>query len=472
MNKHPDLNQISEADKDKLIIELLDRISDLEKIIADLKGKLSLNSGNSSKPPSTDGFNKAGKSKNTSIREKGKNKSGGQEGHDGSTLLRSSTPDEIKAHYPASHCDCGEALGDFQKVETRQVFDIPTITPIIIEHQAFEAVCSCGKVHRGEFPRDVKGSVHYGPVAKAIVVGLTCHEMMPISRTGQLMGTLFDLPMSDAAVLKAQNEAGLLLTPVVQVIADALKRAPALHADETGMNVAGQNKWMHIAATSLLTWMGAHDKRGKEAFDALGILAHATGVLIHDGLRAYRLFDDAIHALCNEHHLRELNYVATEMKQEWALNMMALLRTACHEVNLSASNTLPADRLAYLRLVYDVLLQAGEADNPKAPKEPNKRGKAKQSKAYNLLQRLREYAEDVWRFASTPEVPFTNNIAEHAVRMNKVKQKISGCFRTMTGLETFCIIRSFIATMHKQGVNIFDALIQTFQGSVPMPRFA
>lgn len=207
----------------------------------------------------------------------------------------------------------------------------------------------------------------------------------------------------------------------------------------------------------------------------MGILGHATGVLIHDGLRAYRLFDDAVHGLCNEHHLRELNYVATEMRQEWAVNMMTLLRTACHEVNLSANNTLPITRLAYLRLVYEILLQDGEAVNPKVlkdPKAPNKPGQAKQNKAYNLLRRLREYAEDVWRFASNPDVPFTNNIAEQAVRMNKVKQKISGCFRTMKGLQTFCTIRSFIATMHKQGVNIFDALTQTFKGNVPMPKLA
>lgn len=262
MDQPPDFKLISEADKDQLIVELFNRLSELEKIVAELKGKLSLNSGNSSKPPSTDGFNKPdkegdkGKDKNTSTREKGKNKAGGQKGHEGNTLYQSNSPDQLNLYLPPNHCDCGATLGDFQKIETRQVFDIPPITPIIIEHQVFEAACSCGKVHRGEFPSDVKGSVQYGPAAKAIAVGLTCHEMMPINRTGKLMGTIFDLPMSDAAVLKAQNEAGLLLTPVVQEIANALKIAPALHADETGMNVGGKNKWMHIAATSLLTWMG------------------------------------------------------------------------------------------------------------------------------------------------------------------------------------------------------------------------
>ncbi|KJV07876.1 hypothetical protein VZ94_02030 [Methylocucumis oryzae] len=445
---------------------------ELEKTVAELQGKLGLNSSNSSLPPSKDGFNKSKSNKNTSIRDTSTKKSGGQEGHPGTTLSPVANPDKVIPHHPPGHCDCGLSLAGAQvKVETRQVFDIPPVKPVITEHQVFETVCQCGKVHRGQFPAEVKASVQYGPVAKATAVSLTCQEMLPINRTGQLMGTMFCLPMSDAAVLNAQNEAQWLLSPIVDAIAKALKTAPVLHADETGMNVGGKNKWVHIAATAMLTWMGAHNKRGKEAFDALGILGQATGILIHDGLSSYRLFDEAVHGLCNQHHLRELNFVATQMNQEWAGHMMTLLRTACHEVNASAANVLPVERLAYFRLVYEVLLLDGEAVNPKAEKEAGKRGKAKQGKAYNLLLRLRGYADDVWRFAYDPNVPFTNNIAEQAVRMNKVKQKVSGCFRSMEGLEKFCVIRSYLATLHKQGVNIFAALIQTFAGSAPMPQF-
>ena len=478
MNSIPEtLN--AEIDKDKLIQELSVKIIELEKhiieqnkLIVELRGKLGINSSNSSLPPSKDGFNKPKPNKNTSTRDKSGKNSGGQAGHPGKTLNQVANPDEVVLHQPPSHCDCGLSLVDAQVVETRQVFDIPPVKPVITEHQVFETVCQCGKVHRGQFPADVKATVQYGPVAKATAVSLTCQEMLPVNRTGKLMGTMFGLPMSDAAVLNAQNETGLLLSPIVDVIANALKTAPVLHADETVINVAGENKWMHIAATALLTWLGAHDKRGKEAFDALGILGEATGILIHDGLPSYRLFDEAVHGLCNQHHLRELKFVATQMNQEWAGHMMTLLRTACHEVNVSATGVLPAERLAYFRLVYEVLLLDGEAVNPKAGKEPGKRGKAKQNKAYNLLLRLRGYGDDVWRFAYDSNVPFTNNIAEQAVRMNKVKQKISGCFRTMDGLQNFCIIRSYLATLHKQGKNIFEALIQAFDGAAPMPQLA
>lgn len=472
MTSLPELNALSHAEKDELIYTLFEQLKELTAIVAQLKGRLALNSANSSKPPSTNGFNKPN-NKNKSTRSKSGKNNGGQKGHTGSHLKQVEHPEHTEICSPPSHCtDCGSALGEMKKVESRQVFDIPKIRPEVTEYQVYETRCTCGKVHRGTFPEGVAGPVQYGPVAKAMAVEFTHHEMQPLARTGKLMGAIFDLPMSDATVLEIQKEAAWRLTPIVDAIAQALKAAPAVHADETGMYVSGKCKWLHVVATEFLTWMGAHDKRGKEAFDALGILAEAAGVLIHDGLRAYRLFDDAIHGLCNQHHLRELLFVTEEMKQEWAERMMTLLRTACHEVNESSSKVLSTERIAHYRLAYELILQDGETANPPAEKPAGKRGKAKQNKAFNLLLRLRTYADDVWRFTSNPNVPFTNNIAEQAVRMPKVKQKISGGFRTMEGLKIFCTIRSYLATMHKQGENVFDALIQTFRGCVTLPRFA
>lgn len=478
MTSIPDFNLLGHAEKDELICSLFVQLQELAGIvaaqaatIAELKGRLALNSTNSSKPPSSNGFDQPS-TKNRSLRGKsGKNK-GGQKGHIGNCLKQVEQPTHTEMCLPPSHCDCGLALGELKNVEARQVFDIPKIRPEVTEYQVYETRCTCGKVHRGSFPEGVVGHVQYGPVAKAMVVELTHHEMQPLARTGKLMGTIFDLPMSDATVLAIQKEAHWRLSPIVAEIAAALKAAPAIHADETGMYVAGKCQWMHVVATESLTWMGAHEKRGKVAFDDLGILAAATGVLIHDGLRAYRLFSDAVHGLCNQHHLRELLFVAEEMGQDWAKRMMELLRTACHEVNESLDKILCAERIAHFRLAYEVILQAGEAANPPAQKPAGKRGQAKQNKAYNLLLRLRTYIDDVWRFTENPHVPFTNNIAEQAVRMPKVKQKISGGFRTMEGLKIFCTIRSYLATLHKQGANIFDALIQTFRESPPTPRFA
>ena len=360
MTSLPDLNLLSDTEKDGLIRTLFVQLQELAGIVAELKGRLALNSANSSKPPSTNGFNKPN-NKNRSTRGKSGKNQGGQKGHAGNHLKQVEHPEHTEICTPPGHCmDCGSALGEMKKVESRQVFDIPEIRPEVTEYQVYETRCTCGKVHRGAFPEGVAGPVQYGPVAKAMVVEFTHHEMQPLARTGKLMGTIFDLPMSDATVLAIQKEACWRLTPVVGAIALALKAAPAIHADETGMYVSGKCKWMHIVATESLTWMGAHDKRGK----------------------------------------------------------------------------------------------------------------AKQNKAFNLLLRLRIYADDVWRFTENPNVPFTNNIAEQAVRMPKVKQKISGGFRTMEGLQIFCTIRSCLATMHKQGENIFDALIQAFRGRVTSPRFA
>lgn len=470
MTQPPDLNSLSHADKDELIRTLFAQVAELTATVEELKGRLALDSSNSGKPPSSNGLKKP--NKNTSTRGKSGKKIGGQRGHVGQTLNPVAEPDKIEIHCPPSHCGCGLPLEETQPVAARQVFDIPKIQPIVTEHRVHEARCRCGQVHRGHFPVGVTGPVQYGPTVKAMVVHLTHHEMQPVARTGQLMGTLFGLPLADATVLSIQQEAAERLTPQVDGIKEALKSVPALHADETGMKVSGKCQWVHVAATEDLTWMGAHPKRDKVAFDGLGLLGETQGVLIHGGLPAYRLFDQALHGLCNQHHLRELKFIAEQPQQPWAEDLMALLRRACHEVNESPTQTLSADRLDYYRLSYTLLLQAGEAVNPEIPRPKlQRRGKVKQSKAYNLLHRLKTYDDHVWRFAYDPHVPFTNNIAEQAIRMNKVKQKISGGFRTKSGLENFCTIRSYLATLKKQGVHIFDALVQTFQRQPVRPAF-
>ena len=206
MTSVPDINLLSDAEKDELIRTLFVQLQELVGTVAELKGRLALNSANSSKPPSTNGF-KNPNNKNRSTRGKsGKNK-GGQKGHTGNHLKQVEHPERTEICTPPSHCmDCGLALGEMKKVESRQVFDIPKIRPEVTEYQAYETRCTCGKVHRGAFPEGVAGPVQYGPVAKAMVVEFTHHEMQPLARTGKLMGTIFDLPMSDATVLEIQKK--------------------------------------------------------------------------------------------------------------------------------------------------------------------------------------------------------------------------------------------------------------------------
>lgn len=473
MEELPDLARLSHAEKDDLIRALYAQVQALTKQVAtltaevaDLKGRLAKNSRNSSKPPSSDGLRPAPKSQ----RKPGQKPNGGQKGHAGHTLEKVAEVDHIETHTPPERCDaCGASLGNAVVVETRQVFDIPPLSHEVTEHQVLEAICACGKAHRGEFPSAVSAPVQYGPRLKAAVVQLTHHHMMPVSRTGELMGDLFGLPLSDATVLAINAEARQRLAPTVTAMSESLKTVPVAHADETGMKVAGKLYWLHVLATAVVTWIGCHANRGKKAFDAFGILGEFVGTLVHDGWKPYRDLA-CTHALCNAHHLRELTYAFEEMGQAWAERLIELLVAACHETE-QAGGVLTSDRLAAYRLNYDTILAEGEALNPRAPPS-GKRGRTGQSKALHLIDRLRTHADDVWRFASDHHVPFSNNLAEQAVRMPKVKQKVSGGFRTTAGLETFCVIRSYLATLHKQGANLFQALTAAFQGNVPQPRFA
>ena len=472
MKSLPDLDRLSVAEKDALIRAqfaqiqvLVAEVAALTAKVAELEGRLALNSRNSSKPPSSEGY---GKPKPKSLRRPGKNPPGGQKGHEGHTLKKAESPDHIVLHAPRASCECGLLLPEATVVEARQVFDLPSMHYEVTEHRVLEAGCACGKRHRGEFPEGVNAPVQYGLGLKAAAVHLTQHHMLPVQRTADLMGDLFDLPVSDATVLAAVEEAGERLEPTVTAIGQAISAAPIAHADETGLRVDGKLHWLHVLATGLLTWMGIHPNRGKKAFDAFGLLTSFVGTLIHDGWKPYR---DLVctHALCNAHHLRELTYVFEEMGQTWANGLIEMLLAACQEVT-AAGGPLAADRIVQFRSLYLEIIAEGEAANPRAPPS-GQRGRTRQSKAVNLLHRLRTYADDVLRFMTDPGVPFTNNLAEQAVRMPKVKQRVSGCFRTLRGAQSFCIIRSYLDTLRKQGATLFHALTQTFQGNVPQPRF-
>lgn len=462
-----DLTQLDHAQKDNLIRSLSARVVELETKVSELEGRLALNSRNSSKPPSSEGYSKPAP-KPKSLRVTGKNPSGGQSGHPGHTLEKSEHPDHIISHAPPIICEiCGAALPQGTVVETRQVFDLPPMHYEVTEHQVIATTCSCGQCYRGEFPPDVTAPVQYGPHVKAAAVHLTQHHMLPAQRTAEIMGDLYGLPMSDATVLAAVSTAAELLEPTVAAIGQAIVASPVVNADETGMRVVGKLAWLHVLATALLTWIGIHPKRGSAAFDAFGLLATFVGTLVHDGWKSYRDLA-CVHALCNAHHLRELTYLFEEMQQTWAKQLIDMLVEACHEV-ATAGGPLTTERIAYFRALYWEVITAGEATNPRTPPS-GKRGRTPQSKAVNLLERLRIYADDVLRFMTDPGVPFTNNLAEQTVRMPKVKQKVSGGFRTFAGAQSFCTIRSYLDTMRKQGVNPFLALVQTFQRNVPQPR--
>ncbi len=475
MNEMPDLKSLSHAEKDELICRLWPLQFELARLmvrVTELETRLAKNSRNSSKPPGTDGLAKPAPK---SSRVVSGLKPGGQPGHKGATLERISIPDEIVIHPLPKTCDaCGTSLDQAEVTvltDCRQVFDIPLPTFTVTEHLIEQGNCICGKVHRGTFPYGVIGPAQYGPGIKALAVHLTQHHMMPVERTAGLINDLYRLPISPGTVMHMIYEAADVLAPTVASIGQGITESAAAGADETGMRVAGKLHWLHTLATTMSTWMGVHSKRGREAIDEFDLISRFGGILGHDGWMPYRHYTTCQHSLCNAHHIRELRALAEAGKDVWPQQMIDLLYRANDEVNAAAERCLSKGRIATFRRQYRNILTAGETLNPPAPSS-GQRGRTRQSDATNLLARLRGYEEDVLRFTFNPDAPFTNNIAEQAIRMCKVKQKVSGCFRTLNGAVAFCTIRSYLATLHKQKFNLFHALVHALQGNVPQPCFS
>lgn len=474
MESLPDLAGLTHSQKDEIIHVLWDMVTTLRKEVAelktevaDLRGQLAKNSRNSSIPSSAEGLRKT-----KSMRKKGTRPPGGQPGHKGSTLKQSADPDHIVDHPLPPICDaCGVALIDGAVSETRQIFDLPPVKMNVTAHHVRQALCTCGKRHRSEFPAGIVAPVQYGPGVKALAVYLTQHHMLPVARTAQLLCDLYGLPISAGTIQAMIGEASIVLTPTVARIADAVARARVAGADESGFRVAGKLNWLHTAVTDALTWMGIHAKRGKIAFESFGLLHRFAGTLVHDGWASYRELSCA-HALCNAHHLRELTFVHEECHQPWAKRMIDLLVAAHHETIVAQGRPLSAVRIQAIRSRYETLLAEGDVANPAAESVSGKRGRTAQSVPFNLLRRLRVHANDVLRFTTDPNVPFSNNLAEQAIRMPKVKHKVAGCFRTFEGAQAFCTIRSYLATLQKQHGNLLLSLVQSFQGNVPQPRLS
>ena len=479
MQSLPDLTHLSHAQKDALIQvlwqqvqELTTQMQEMQKRILHLEARLALNSKNSSKPPSSDGLAKPAPK---SLRQSGQRPIGGQSGHKGNTLRQSAQVDHAIAHQGAARCSaCQGAPTQHEIIERRQVFELPQLRAHVIEHQLMRWTCSCGQVHQGSFPQDIKAAVQYGPRAKALLVHLNQYHLVPLQRSCALLRDVFGLHLSEASALAFCHQAAKALQPSVDAIGQAVQSAPVVHADETGIRVKGKLAWLHCAVTPRLSWLGVHAKRAGQAFEALGILGGVRSTLVHDGLAGYKGLE-CKHSLCNAHHLRELSFIHEQMNEKiwdgWAKEMMDLLVQANREVQALGA-PLAQQRRAWYASQWDALLERGERYHPYVTPEGAPRGtqgRHKQSKAHNLLRRLRQYRDDVWRFMSDEGVPFTNNLAEQALRMAKVRQKVSGCFRTREGADVFFTIRSYLATMHKQRACLFECLISAFKGQPVQP---
>lgn len=458
----PDLSALTRGELEGVVLTLWERLEALE-------SKVAKNSNNSSQPPSSDGLRKT-----KSLREPSGKPPGGQLGHKGTTLKRVAEPTHTVDHPLLPQClRCHSALplAQAEVAERRQVIDIPSTLFDVIEHRTLAVTCSCGQAHVSSFPAAVTETVQYGPHVRAFGVHLTQGQMLPYARAAELILDVYGLAISPATLLAWVAEARTALQATADQIADQLRAAPVLNADESGLRVAGKLHWLHIAASDTLTWYGVHAKRGLEAIEAHGILPKRLGVLVHDCWAPYWKLDDSIHALCNAHLLRELVYVKEITGQQWPESMMQLLLGANRVCTAARrqQRTLDPNDVAAFRTVYDALVREGEAIHPETAPQAGQRGRGKQSVAANLLRRFRLHADAVLLFLSNPAVPFTNNVGERAVRMPKVKQKISGCFRTLAGAEHFCVIRSCLDTLRKQGHSMLTVLQRAFAGNPIRP---
>lgn len=482
-----DREQLNKLDKETLInllLVALQRIDDLEKQVASqavtiqkLQDQLAKDSHNSSKPPSSDGLKKP---KTQSLRQKGQKPIGGQLGHKGDTLKMVAEPHHIQRH-PVAHCPhCQTDLSAVAATgyERRQVFDIPPVQIEVTEHQAEIKQCpGCRQTVKGQFPADVQQPTQYGLRLQAQASYFNNYHFIPLARTEELLTDLYGHGPSEPVVLEANLRLAENIKPSLQSIQQQLQQAPVAHFDESGLRVEKQLHWLHVASTEQLTHYHVHRRRWQEGMKAGGILPVFKGQAIHDHLPAYLHFDACQHNFCNAHHLRELKFIEEQYQQPWAVKMAELLVTIKAEVAATPAPalSLSPERLTFYEAAYDKLIAEGLQANQRTEEPPpKKRGRPKQSPPQNLLDRLQEHKSGVLAFMYDFRIPFDNNLAERDVRMIKVKQKVSGSFRTKSGADTFCEIRSYISTVRKQGHNVMDALYNAFRGEpfIPTPEMA
>src|ERR1035437_3838038 len=437
-------------------------ITALKVRIAELERRLGLNSSNSGKPPSSDGLKKPVRVR--SLRERSGRKPGGQKGHKGETLRQAAEPNQVADHYPPACSECGAALTPDmgEDYAARQGFDLPEPQPIVVtEHRAHDCRCAaCGSKTRASFPDGVNAPVQYGARITAFVIYLLHYQLLPEARLVELMADLFGVKLCAATLASMSGACAKRLKGLVETIRDHVAGAPVKHMDETGFRIGGKTQWLHVACTVLLTFYRVCAKRGS-------LLADVVGIVVHDHWKPYYTMQGVLHTLCNAHHLRELKVLVEIEKEDWARKMQRALRRACHAANLARDRDGPLkpSLIALIERRYDAILAEGlvfhEAQAPLG--QPVKgggkrRGRAPRRTGHNLIARLSTRKHDVLRFLHDARVPFTNNQAERDGRMMKLRQKISGGFRSEQGADDFGVIRSLLSTAKKQGWDLLSTL--------------
>jgi transposase len=451
--------------------ELRSDIAVLRAENAELRRQLGLDSRNSSKPPSSDP--PFGKPAPKSLRRKSGRKPGGQPGHPGSTLRLVADPNERLRHEPGACAGCGADLAEAPAPEVgkerRQVFDLPPMTVKVTEHQLIARRCPCGTTTCGTPPDGVSAPVQYGPRITAIILYLYVGQFLSKNRTAQALAELFGTPVSEGTVAAMAERAADGLDGFLDDVRNRLAGSPVAGFDETGLRVAGKLHWVHCARTGKYTLITCHAKRGREGINDMGVLARFNGVAVHDAWAPYDTYIAPEHQLCCAHVLRELQGVADTAAPDadwcWATQaadaLVAMQRLVTDAVTAGAAAVDPDALDKHIRL-YRSAAQIGTTQTAARSDTITKKHNA-------LARRLLDRQDDYLRFTTDWRIPADNNGSERDIRMIKLRQKVSGCLRTLTGAKQFCAIRSYLSTAAKHGRHFFDTLVMLAEGRPWLP---
>lgn len=434
-----------QLDLERLTVELIGRITELEAIIKK-------NSSNSSKPPSSDGLKK--KIKNN--RGQSNRKQGAQAGHAGKGLSVIEQIDEKIVCAVTGRCECGSDMSNKEVIRTekRQVIDIPPKLVWVKEYLVEVKICKCGREHRGQC--DYEQRVQYGNGLKSLLVYFNQYQFIPAGRIQEMMKDLFGLSVSDGLIFSSTETCFTNLSDTTAVIKQGLINSSIIHSDETSMRSEGATQWIHNASNDQYTHFAIHRKRGNEAMDEIGILPSFKGTCIHDRWVSYYKYDCS-HGLCNAHLLRDLIFVKEEMNRKWADEVIKLLIQGNQR---KKEGTLTGYWITRTENKIEDIVRQAIGKEPKEICQPGKRGRKAKNKSLRLLEVFRDKKKEILLFLRNHDVPFDNNLAERDLRMIKLKQKISGCFRSKHGAEIFCTIRSYISTIRKQGYPVWESIKQ------------
>ena len=445
-------------------------LAEKDAVIAELKSRLDKNSQNSSKPPSSDGYRKL---RPVSNREKTGRKPGAQAGHPGAGLKMPET-DRIEdaAHTPEECAGC-PFFGSCAKVTpgaVRNEIDAE-INIVLRRHYQESYVCPRrgGAVVSGKFPEGIASVVQYGAGIKALAATLNAEGMMSVQRIHDFLSAALGLPICTGTISATVRELARKVSGTTRAVFDELLRSPVNNGDETGFRVNGKTHWLHSVCNGDFTFLSVQEKRGAEGMRRVGFLPEYRGILVSDCWGAYWKFPNLSHAICNAHILRELKGIhESDPKQAWAEDLRLLLREMAHarnEAMRAGASALPSETVLAFRMRYDALLERAAGENPLPVRQPGKRGRTAKGKVRCLIDRMREHRDEALLFLTDVRVPFTNNRAEQSLRMAKVKGKVSGCMRTVSGADDFATIMSFIASVKKHGINVLSAVKDAFLGN-------